>query len=33
MVLFDEWLEWLGVLGLCSVFDCWTTALQVDKSA
>ena len=27
MVLFDEWFEWLGVLGLCSV------RLQDDISA
>ena len=30
MVLFDEWFEWLGVLGLWSVFVCKTTTLQDD---
>ena len=32
MVLFDEWFEWLGVLGLCCVFLC-SVRLQDDLSA
>ena len=30
MVLFDEWFEWLRVLRLWCVFDCWTISLQDD---
>ena len=30
MVLFDEWLEWLGVLGRCSAYLYRTISLQDD---